>query len=257
VLLSTPIIDFPQGEEEGNIHEAHLSSFNMDALRSLSGVLESQEGTIIGSVVARGSETPSVADLTVLVTTIPHRTALLERALASVDAQTLQPGQLHIQNDLYKEGAPGNRDRGIEQVNTKYVALLDDDDYLYPDHLETLYTAALETDADIVYSWFDVEGGTDPFPENFGQPWNPEKPIQTTVTVLAKTEAIRKAGGYTNRFNLSADELGDFAQGNAAGEDFRMVFNANKQGAKIVHVPKKTWAYVHHAGNTSGQPDKW
>lgn len=257
VLLSTPIIDFPQGEEEGNIHEAHLSSFDMEALKSLSGVSESQEGTIIGSVVARGSEAPPAADLTVLVTTIPTRQDRLSVALASVNAQTLKPGTVLVQNDLYKEGAPANRDRGIEQVTTKYVALLDDDDYFYPDHLETLYNAALETDADIVYSWFDVEGGTDPFPQNFGKPWNPEEPVQTTVTVLAKTEAIRAAGGYTNQHNLPLRELGEFAQGNTAGEDFRMVFSANKQGAKIVHVPKRTWAYCHWSGNTSGMPDRW
>lgn len=257
VLLSTPIIDFPQGEEEGNIHEAHLSSFDMDALRCLSGVTESQEGTIIGSVVARGSEAPSAADLTVVVTTIPSRHELLERALASVDAQTLQPGQLHVQNDLYKEGAPGNRDRGIEQVNTKYVALLDDDDYFYPDHLETLYNAAIDTDADIVYSWFDVVGGEDPFPQNFGKPWNPDEPVQITVTILAKTDVIRKAGGYSNTSSLTEEELAIYAQGNTIGEDFRMISNANAQGAKIVHVPKRTWAYVHHSSNTSGRPDRW
>jgi SAM-dependent methyltransferase len=257
VLLSTPIIDFPQGEEEGNIHEAHLSSFDMEALKALSGVVKYQEGSIIGSVVASGLEGPTADDLTVLITTIPTRQEQLATAYNSVLQQTLQPRKIHVQNDLYKEGAPGNRDRGIEEVQTKYVALLDDDDYFYPDHLETLYKAALDTDADIVYSWFDVVGGEDPFPENFGKPWNPEKPVQTTVTVLAKTDVIRKAGGYSNKHNLALDELGDFAQGNTAGEDFRMVFTANKQGAKIVHVPKKTWAYVHHSSNTSGQPDRW
>lgn len=257
ILLSTPIIDFPQGEEEGNIHEAHLSSFDMEALRSLSGVFESQEGTIIGSIAARGSEAPSAADLTVLVTTIPTRQDRLTVALTSIDQQTLKPGTVHVQNDLYREGAPVNRDRGIDEVKTKYVALLDDDDYFYPDHLEVLYITALETDADIVYSWFDIEGGTDPFPENFGKPWNPEKPVQTTVTVLAKTDTIRAAGGYSNTTGIEHEELGDFAQGNTAGEDFRMIFSANKQGAKIVHVPKKTWAYVHWNGNTSGQPDRW
>jgi len=257
VLLSTPIIDFPQGEEEGNTHEAHLSRFDMEALRSLSGVLGWKEGTIIGSVVAKGSETPSAADLTVLVTTIPSRQDRLTVALLSIAQQTLQPGTIHVQNDLYKEGAPVNRDRGIDEVTTTYVALLDDDDYFYPDHLETLYRTAIDTDADIVYAWFDVDGGEDPFPQNFGQPWNPDKPVQTTVTVLAKTDVIRKAGGYSTRDNLALEELGNFAQGNTAGEDFRMIFSANKQGAKIVHVPKRTWAYVHWSGNTAGLPDRW
>jgi hypothetical protein len=257
VLLSTPIIDFPQGEVDGNVHEAHLSSFDMEALKALSGVVKYQEGTIIGSVVAMGEETPMADDLTVLITTIPTRQDQLATALNSVLQQTLRPLKTHIQNDLYKEGAPGNRDRGIGSIKTKYVALLDDDDYFYPDHLQTLYKTALDTDADIVYSWFDVVGGEDPFPQNFGKPWNPKNPTQTTVTILAKTDVIREAGGYSNTKGMSDEELGQFAQGNTVGEDFRMIFNANSQGAKIVHVPKKTWAYVHHTSNTSGRPDRW
>jgi SAM-dependent methyltransferase len=263
VLLSSPIIDYPQGEEEGNIHEAHLSQFDMDSLSKLSGVFGWKEGQIIGSVVAEGSDTPVADDLSVLITTIPVREERLKRAVDSVVAQSLLPAELIVQLDEKKTGAAANRDAGIDRVKTKYVALLDDDDFFHPDHLETLYQAALDTDADIVYSWFEMDGGTDPFPENFGKPWDPKNPCQTTVTVLAKVDTIKKAGGYSNKFNMSFEELGKFAQGNTAGEDFRMVFNANKQGAKIVHVPKKTWSYSHwisadgKLGNTSGLPDRW
>lgn len=257
VLLSTPIIDFPQGEEEGNIHEAHLSAFDMEALEALSGVSDSRKGEIIGSIVARGSETPTAADLTVVVTTIPTRLDRLRVALDSVDSQTLRPAGVICQTDTEKVGAPGNRDAGIAKVGTKYVALLDDDDYFYPDHLDTLYQAAVDTGADIVYSWFDVEGGEDPFPENFGKPWNPEEPRQITVTILAKTDVIRKAGGYSNTSSLTEEELEIYAQGNTIGEDFRLVAEANRQGAKIVHVAKRTWAYCHWEGNTSGRPDRW
>lgn len=257
VLLSTPIIDFPQGEEEGNIHEAHLSAFDMESLKALSGVADSQAGEIIGSIVARGLQTPTAPDLTVLITTIPTRLDRLRIALDSVDKQTLRPYDVVVQTDSEKVGAPANRDKGIKRVNTNYVALLDDDDYFYPDHLETLYQAAVDTGADIVYSWFDVEGGHDPFPQNFGKPWNPDAPVQITVTILAKTDVIRKAGGYLNTDSLTEEELASFAQGNTVGEDFRMVAAANKQGARIVHVAKRTWCYVHHTSNTSGRPDRW
>lgn len=257
VLLSTPIIDFPQGEEEGNIHEAHLSSFDMEALKALSGVEKWQAGDIIGSVVAKGLETPVASDLTVVITTIPTRRERLAKALSSVRNQTLLPYDIVVQMDTEKVGAPANRDKGIARVNTNYVALLDDDDYFYSNHLETLYKAAIDTDADIVYSWFDVEGGTDPFPQNFGKPWNPDEPIQTTVTILAKASVIRQAGGYSNTSSLTEEELSRYAQGNTIGEDFRLIAEANRQGAKIVHVPKRTWAYVHWGGNTSGRPDRW
>jgi len=256
VLLSTPIVDWPQGEEEGNIHEAHLSFFDYEALCALSGVEEGVEGQLIGSVRARGAAAPT-APVTVVIPTIATRQEQLNRAVASVYTQTLRPQALIISEDTARLGAPGNRDAGLARVSTEWVAMLDDDDYFYPDHLETLYTAAVDTGADIVYSWFDVEGGEDPFPENFGKPWNPDKPVQTTVTILAKADVIRQAGGYSVKEGMTEEDLSEFAQGNTAGEDFRMIYTANKQGAKIVHVAKKTWAYCHWVGNTSGRPDRW
>lgn len=256
VLLSTPIVDWPQGEEEGNIHEAHLSFFDYEALYALSGVEQGVKGELIGSVRAKGAQTLT-APVTVVIPTIATRSEKLNRAVQSVYAQTLRPEALIISEDTDRLGAPGNRDAGLSRVSSPWVALLDDDDYFYPDHLDTLYRAALDTGADIVYSWFDVEGGTDPFPENFGKPWNPEAPVQTTVTILAKTEVLRKVGGYSNPTPLIEQELELHAQGNTIGEDLRIVLAANAQGAKIVHVPKKTWCYVHHDSNTSGLPDRW
>jgi hypothetical protein len=196
-------------------------------------------------------------DLTVVITTIPTRKVRLAKALRSVQSQTLLPFEVIVQEDTEKRGAPANRDAGLRRVTTPYVAFLDDDDYFYPDHLETLYRAAQETDADIVFSWFDVEGGTDPFPQNFGREWDPENPHQTTVTTLCKTKTILDAGGFSTTIGLNDIELATFAQGNTIGEDFRMVLSANAQGAKIVHVPKRTWAYVHWGGNTSGMPNRW
>lgn len=257
VLLSTPIVEWPQGEVDGNVHEAHLSFFDIEALKNLPGVVQWQEGEMIGSVIADGRESRVADDLTVVITTIPTREARLARALASVNQQTLQPAEIIVQVDEAKVGAPDNRDKGLAQVKTKYVAFLDDDDYFYPNHLEALYTSAISHDGDIIYSWFDVEGGTDPFPENFGKPWDPENPIQTTVTTLCRTETVRAVGGYGNTESLTDEELEIYAQGNTIGEDFRMVAAANRMGAKIIHVPKKTWAYVHHSSNTSGRPDRW
>jgi len=203
------------------------------------------------------TKAPVAKDLTVVITTIPTRRVRLEKALASVKSQTLQPKEIIVQTDTQGLGAPANRDAGLQRVKTPLVAFLDDDDYFYPEHLETLYGAQKDEDADIVYSWFDVEGGTDPFPENFGKPFDPDNPVQTTVTTLCKTKTVRDAGGYSNTYGLNEEQLATFAQGNTVGEDFRMVMSALKNGAKIHHVPKKTWAYVHWHGNTSGRPTVW
>lgn len=201
--------------------------------------------------------TKTASDLTVVITTIPTRKIRLRKAIRSVKQQTLLPFEIIIQEDTEKQGAPFNRDNGLARVTTPYVAFLDDDDYFYPQHLERLYNAIKEQDADIVYSWFDVEGGTDPFPENFGRPWDNDNPVQTTVTTLCKTETVRNAGGFSNTYGLTEEQLATFAQGNTIGEDFRMVMSARQNGAKIYHVPERTWAYVHWHGNTSGMPDRW
>jgi Glycosyl transferase family 2 len=257
VIATVPIDDVPEYDVEENVHGIHRSTFTMEDLKALSGVVDSKDGSFLGCVLADGLETPTADDLSVLITTIPIRKDRLGLALHSVEGQTLQPAHVVISEDTEKAGAAINRDNGIGRVETKYVAILDDDDFFYADHLETLYRVAVDTDADIVYSWFDVHGGIDPFPQNFGKEWDPDNPIQTTVTVLAKTDVIRKAGGYTGTYGASQEELDSFSQGNTAGEDFRMIYNANKMDAKIVHVPKKTWAYVHWNGNTSGRNDRW
>lgn len=256
VVMSTPIVYWPQGEENGNIHEAHLSFFDMADLLRLPGVLNSKEGDEIGSVVAVG-EAVEAEDLTLVITTMPSRPKSLNRALMSIANQTLQPGRIVVQMDTVGVGAAANRDAGLSRVETKWVAFLDDDDYLYPQHIQRLYEVANEQDADLVYSWFDVDGGVDPFPENFGKAWDPERPVQTTVTTLGKTESYKEVGGYSSLDGFSQAELEAYSQGNTAGEDFRLVCNLNAAGKKIVHHPEKTWAYVHWGGNTSGRAGLW
>lgn len=209
------------------------------------------------------SDKPVAEDLTVLITTIPTRKDRLKIAYESVLNQTLLPKEIIIEEDINKLGAPKNRDNGIAKVKTKYVALLDDDDYFYPFHLELLYDTIIETESDIVYSWFDVIGGTDPFPWNFGKPWDPENPTQTTITTMCKTDIIRTSGGYTTTVGLNEEQLKTYAQGNVLGEDMRFIINANNMGAKITHIPKRSWAYCHWSksdgsvGNTSGMPTRW
>ena len=75
-------------------------------------------------------------------------------------------------------------------VHTPYVAYLDDDDRLKPNHLELLEHELRRTHADLVFPWFDVVGGDDPFPANEGRPFDPDKPVQIPVTFLARTAAV-------------------------------------------------------------------
>ena len=184
--------------------------------------------------------------ITVITPTIPSRALMLARAVRSVSVQTLPAAAHSIAVDINREGAPATRQRALDAVLTEWTAPLDDDDYFKPEHLLRLYQHAMETDADFVYSWFEVAGGIDPFPPtHFTNPFNPDDPIETTVTVLVKTD-LAKTVGYKA---LDREQIN-------TGEDRYFTLGCLKAGAKISHLVEKTWVWNHHGGNTSGLPTK-
>jgi glycosyltransferase involved in cell wall biosynthesis len=192
--------------------------------------------------------------VTLCIPTISPRFTMLERAVRSVERQILELDATIVVEDKEHEGAALTRDKALAEVDTDFVAFLDDDDELGPQHLKLLVDAQQITNADLVYPWFTVVGGTDPFPEHFGKPWDDARPHQTTVTFLARTSMIRNVGG----FSLREDFAEPFdAGGNRAGEDYRTVLRLVKSGAKIVHLPVRTWLWHHHTHNTQGMPDRW
>lgn len=56
VLVSTPVIPYPQGPHEGNPYEEHRSSFTYEELCSLPGVYASWRGQILGVIAAHGRD---------------------------------------------------------------------------------------------------------------------------------------------------------------------------------------------------------
>ena len=192
------------------------------------------------------------ADLAVVIPTIPIRTVEFRRAVESVRAQTLQPHTLRVATDLDRKGAAHTRQRALDAINPEigWVAFLDDDDELYPGHLLKLYHCAQDTGADYVYSWYDVIGGVDPLASWFGVPWDNQRPHQTTITVLVRRDLAQQVG-----FLHPPD--GDSIDGQTWGEDYQFTLGCVQAGAKIVHLPERTWAWHHHGQNTSGRPDRW
>ena len=187
-------------------------------------------------------------EVTVAMPTIPTRihSGMFKRALLSVTRQTFS-ASVSVAVDIQRVGAPKNRQRALEAVQTPWTAFLDDDDEFMPQHLERLLAHAQETGADYVYSWFEVIGGTDPFPMNFGKPFDPENPVETTITTLVRTELAKEVGFLpTQRFD-----------GAQWWEDRRFTLDCIEAGAKISHLPEKTWLWHHHSNNTMGRPDRW
>jgi len=165
------------------------------------------------------------------------RNGMLRRAVTSVHNQTV-PNVLIAVEDTAGQGAAKTRQRGLDQVTTEWVAFLDSDDEMDPTHLQQLLACAEQTGADYVYPWFRVKGGRDPFPMFFGKPWDNAHPHSTTITILVRT-ALAKRVGFTG-----------------TGEDFRFTTGCVEAGAKIVHLPVRSWMWVHHGRNSSGRPDR-
>lgn len=204
--------------------------------------------------VGLGVMTPKIA---VITPTIPPRKKLLRRAVMSVSDQTLTPAYHCIAIDHLKEGAPVTRQNALDMVPTKanWIAPLDDDDEFKDIHLEHLWKHAMDTGADYVYSWFEVIGiagrkwgNFDPVfpPGHFSNEFDPENPVETTITVLVRAELAREVG-------YQAMHRGE----RNTGEDYNFLLNCLKAGAKVSHLVERTWYWHHDSNNTSGLPTRW
>jgi glycosyltransferase involved in cell wall biosynthesis len=183
--------------------------------------------------------------ITALVACHPARmrNGLLQRALNSIIAQTLQPSAIVVVNDLERLGAGDTRQRLLDTVDTEWLAWLDSDDEWDANHLEDLYRTAMETESVYVYSWF--KSPADPL-GHFGLPFNPCTPHHTTMTVLVRTELAKEVG-----FPPSA-------QGRYSNEDWAFITGVSalacERGLKMTHLAKRTWTYHMTGQNSSGRP---
>lgn len=197
------------------------------------------------------------------------RNGLLDKAIDSVWEQTRPPDALHIAIDRHREGAPATRARALTAVTTDWVAFLDSDDMFKPRHLEWLHQHAADTGADYVYGWFTIlqqlpdgrertiewnaETGDGVFPPgHYLNDFDPANPIETTITVLVRTELAKTVG-------FRALDRGHDTN---TGEDRAFTLDCLAAGARISHVRRFSWWWRHHwlpsgvKGNTSGYPTK-
>jgi glycosyltransferase involved in cell wall biosynthesis len=181
-------------------------------------------------------------------------TPMFQGSLGSVFTQTRPVDAISIAVDHRHEGAAITRNRALAGVRTEWAAFLDSDDVLYPDHIAALMAHAEATSADVVYPWFDVPGGFDPFPQYEGQPFN-EKALREVqnyipVTVLVRTGLARGVGGFIPR-NTST------AAGVSPCEEWGLWLKLLDIGAKFSHLDQRLWSWMWHPGNTSGRGDRW
>lgn len=187
--------------------------------------------------------------ITAVIPTIPTRGEYFHRALKSVRAQLHPVYEILWEVDHNRTGSAATRNRILSRTKTEWCAFLDDDDEWMPHHLSTLIKAANETGADILYPWFEVPVGFDPWPGVFGREFDSEE-LSTRnyipVTVLARTDIVKSVGGF--------EPYGD--QKESACDDWGLWRKLLEAGATFHHVPEHTWYWHWHGQHTSGLGNK-
>lgn len=196
-------------------------------------------------------------DVQIIIPTIPGREHLLRRALASIRESSVNY-DVTVVNDEARFGPARVRTTAV-RGDTEFVAFLDDDDELYPGHLDRLVAMARETGADVVYPWFDlnVQGMI----RNDMNPLSsiPEGPAFDAdrlrndsnfipVTCLVRTDMFVKVGGFPTP--------GSTAWPHDECEDWGLWLRLLDAGARFEHLPERTWIYHWHGRNTSGRPER-
>ena len=93
-----------------------------------------------------------MSDVTIIIPCAPSHLALVDRAVASVEAQTV-PARHLVQIDWERRGAGWARNAALRQVTTPLVVMLDADDELLPTYVErTLEAWAREGGTRYVYT---------------------------------------------------------------------------------------------------------
>lgn len=173
--------------------------------------------------------------VTVITASLPTRTAMLAEACESVAQQTVPAAAHLIGVDHRRDGSSVMRNRLAFAADTPWLAFLDDDDLLLPEHLETLLGAV--DGADVCYSYCRV----------LGRDWSPNRPFDPVAlqqsnyipaTVLIRAGVFREAEGFR--------PSGQVQHG---WEDWDLWLRLLGQGRRFAWTADTTWLYRFHAGN--------
>jgi glycosyltransferase involved in cell wall biosynthesis len=197
------------------------------------------------------------ADVTVCTATIPSRAEMLERAIDSVKNQTLQPKDHIIKLDDQKQGQAAVLDSIVEEAQTKYVMMLDDDDEFLPIHIQSLYAKIEEEEADLVYPHFRyaTRGDAGHLEQFFNEPWDNRYPHQVPLTWICRTDVFLDIGGFSKDYDPNSYNLDE--QGNRIGHDYLFILRLVQNKKRIVHLPRVTWVYHDDRISTLGMPSRW
>ena len=173
-----------------------------------------------------------ITKVAVVTPSLMDRNPLLLECKAAVVNQDWDGEIFHsIAVDKIREGPATVCNRLVNGLDPSYewVAFVDDDDIIFPDHISTLVAAS--DGADVIYSDCELYGYT----KNWVTREFNIKEIMVEnyipVTVLIRRSMFEKAEGFQATRKHPADE------------DFNLWLKCHELGAKFVFVPKVTWLY--------------
>lgn len=188
--------------------------------------------------------TPPVASI--LIPCGPNHLELLDRAVASAEAQTV-PVEVLTFVDHDRKGPGYGRNVLAKQARGLFVCMLDADDHLYPHAIETM----LEhwQPGSYVYSdWHEYDDGGEPHHVEATScyiDWRYNKPDQRAyhlTPVLFPTRIYYALGGMNEKLK--------------SAEDTDFFFKANVAGVTSIHVREPLFIYTDdggHARSTEGR----
>ena len=173
-----------------------------------------------------------MASVAVITSAIPERLDLLAECLESVRSQTRQPDEHLICIDYGHRGTSHTLNRALAGVTSDFVAVLQDDDTAYPNHLEVLLGNC--DGVDVVYPRCDADWPV----VNLNADFNARLLKYCNyipATALIRTDLLRAVGGWPD----------------ADWEDHELWKVLVDAGARFRKVNQVTWHYRRH-----GRPQK-
>lgn len=183
---------------------------------------------------------PSVC---VVIPHLPERERSIEyiEAVRSVNEQTRRPDQFIIESDPAHTGCAATQNRALAKVTTEWIALLGDDDWLLPHHLEVLMAHAGE--ADVIWPDCRSVGAEWNFCREFDAEWLRHDNYIPGGGSLIRTSAARSVGGWCQPGDPDFHKY----------EDWIMWRRLLDVGFTFKHIHEVTWNYRFHNGQTAGQ----
>lgn len=182
--------------------------------------------------------------VTVIIPTIEERREKLEQCLYSISESTYLPAQILTSTDVMGAGPAVLRNHMSVMAQNDWIAFIDDDDLVLPNHFETLWKAREDEDLklsyDVIYSRPQTVGrkpiDVRPFD---GQALMEKNYIP--VTTLVNKEAFRRVGGFPE---------------DQAYEDWGLWKKMLKKRARFRFVDEVTWVYRYFPGCRTDQNNK-